>query len=325
MDLVIEHCSLSLDLHEFASFPSYTDALNKLAQLAWPEHWRFRRKSPGDEHGDVAILAHYLRGIYGRLAGTYNAAASRTDMDLSVFISGTHACFHTGLYTRNGNKAIYALFVNKWEVDSALWWAFSDFVTEESSWFEWIDTPPLPPAAVRLPHEERFSPDWRMILRYNTLLEGVPLLRQLPVSMLRSKETFCDHMQRTMHASRTMAIRDTTYVAPVLYEGSVQYAMPLYLSDRDDSDGALILKPNPERVYVGHTVVPVKDAYLMARQLGPVKAFWLNKLAGGKYGIGGGAIQRAMPGRNTVIRKNGTGVSIAMTLRLPIRLTKKRG
>lgn len=276
----MEISPLSLDLHEFATFPCYVDVLYELARLALPEGWRFRgRQAPEVGYANVEILAQYLEGVYRRHAASCNATEDEQEQDGHLLLRSGYACFHTGLFSRKGNQAIYALFLCDPAATKPPWWYFNRFILDGDDWFDWTEMLPHYPAIHYLPHEESFQPDWQVIIRFNTLLENHALLDRIPAK-LHEPTAFRLHMQRLISSSKTMVRNRPTHMAQVLYGDTLQYALPLFLSD-DDTECALVLKPDQRRVYIGHEVIPVREAYHRARQLGPVQAYWLTKLARG--------------------------------------------
>lgn len=283
MSIDLEPSPLSLDLHAFATFPCYVETLYELARLAIMEGWRFRgQEAPMVGYANLEILARYLEGVYRRHAAGCNATEDVREQDGYLYLRSGYAGFHTGLFSRKENRAIYALFLNDPFADKPPWWRFSKFIVDDGDWPEWAEMPPLYLTLRYQPHEELYHPEWRVAVRLNTLRENDDLMDQIPVK-LHGPKAFHQYIQRLIASSKTMARQNLSHIAPVLFDDSLQYAMPLFLSD-GNTEFALILKPDPMRIYIGHEIVPVREAYHMARQLGPVRAYWLAKLAGGVSG-----------------------------------------
>ena len=125
------------DLFSFAYVPGWYCQLDKLAELARPEPWRFREPICSTKNQDTPILERYIHAIFKKQAIDFNEEKNPEKAAQYFHVENEYACFHTGLY-----KAIYGCFDRNKRQASMLDWYFRGFAGETSPWLKYVS--PLP-------------------------------------------------------------------------------------------------------------------------------------------------------------------------------------
>lgn len=267
---------LPLDILQFAFFPGLWDVYRDLAEIAHPESWAFVHPSPETNCEDVEVLAHYMGSAYRKNASDYNDAKTQRGKDVCVYVDSKFACFHTGLVTED-MKGIYALFMLQARRNVMQDWIFHSFIQDGSPWLAEMEEAPLPPAYHCPDYAQAFYLDWSVYVPFDKVfrLSGVQAL--LPPE-LKGFERFKAALLKEVNRGRRSAELIPDYIAPIAFKDSIAYAMPIYLTGKEEFDFALVLKPMEHLSYVGEVTLMPRDAYHSARLLGPVYAPWLRSL-----------------------------------------------
>ena len=132
---------IETELFEFAFWPDFFTQLDRLAEMALPEAWRFREPDYAPRNDRTPILERYLKDVFRLLAIRYNQAEEAWAEEATIMTCGRGACFHTGLFSRT-YKGIYAYFIPNRKDASMRKWHFKDFCEENSPLLKY--TVPLP-------------------------------------------------------------------------------------------------------------------------------------------------------------------------------------
>ena len=68
---------METELFEFAFWPDFFAQLDRLAEMALPEAWRFREPDYAPRNDRTPILERYLKDVFRLLAIRYNQAGQR--------------------------------------------------------------------------------------------------------------------------------------------------------------------------------------------------------------------------------------------------------
>lgn len=251
------------DLFAFAYFPSYEIAIKYLAEdLADPEEWEFSDA----KEVKYSILRNYLEHTFRRLKVEGKVAYNKYN---------THACFNTGLVTKN-LEAIYALFEeNKNKGRSPFY--FKAFVKESDMQFLQVFPGNHPDIAdfFQKPEDLIFNPRCQLIPQLDHIIEDN--LDRFPISIqgldsgeVRRRLTGAiDEIKKRIKTNYKLAV-------PQFYNNRIQLLLPLNLTPGSPNpDLALAIHKISENTYTARTCLTLKMAYNNARLIVKPQSVWL--------------------------------------------------
>ena len=260
------------NLFEFAFVPSWYDQLDNLSIMALPEPWKFKVPRPDVKNTQTPILERYLHMIFQKAALDYCYADNEREADLAFYIRNEIACFHTGLYTSR-YTSIYAFFERNKRKDSLLDWYFRGFVEETSPWLKYIEPLPIRPFCITKSPRTCFYPDWSIRVNVLHMIGDYDNLERIPPD-IREMRNLPLLLEASVELGRRKAIYSPGIVAPQVYGGSIQFLLPICLTNMDVPDLAMTLTPM-DGYYTGATCLTLEMAYLNARLIEKPTAPWL--------------------------------------------------
>jgi hypothetical protein len=258
-------------IFDFAFFADWFGMLNFLEEIALPEDWNFKNPSSERRNQRNPILENYITHTFDRLATEYNESTTDAERNKKIFINGNKACFNTGLVTRN-HKDIYAYFETN-PTTGKQPWIFKGFWDDSSP--NLTDFHPLPLRAVYFKDISDLIYDTSLELRVNSayilndaLNRGrIPAeLRDLPYLPILF-EGSVQYAIKKVRANYRAAV-------PQYYQDRIQFLLPLSLLDPDSVDLALAVTKQ-DGYYTGNTCLTLDMAYNNARLIAKPDAFWL--------------------------------------------------
>ena len=259
------------DLFALAYIPSWYEQLHDLAEMAQNESWKFKREYP-NKNLETPILGAYINRVYRRLATLRNSTPPGED-NKSIFIRGQVLCFHTGLYTPL-YKGIYALFRPN-PRPSLQRWYFDGFYDEISSKLKAVH--PLPkPVSELAPRPNNYDPHKPIRVNVGHMIETGENLARLPES-IRDAWNLPLLLETAVELSRRKTCIEPGLVSRTRAPQSDAYALPLWLTNMDTPDAAVLLE-DMGNYYAARTNLTLEQAYLDARQNGRPTAKWLTDL-----------------------------------------------
>lgn len=254
-------------LFTFAFFPSYDKAVEYLAEkLADPEDWDFSDASKKT----YSILKNYLEHTFRKV---------QSEGKISYTTKNDHACFNTGLVTKN-LEPIYALFEAYKKPKAGKsnpQFCFKAFVKESDIQFLKIfpDNHPEIADFFQKPEDLIFNPSCKLIPQIDHII-GDNLAR-FPTHIQALDEN--ERRRRLEGAIEEVKKRvKTNYklAVPQFYNNHIQLLLPLNLTPGSPNpDLALaIYKLSPD-TYTARTCLTLKMAYNNARLIVKPQSAWL--------------------------------------------------
>lgn len=86
-------------------------------------------------------------------------------------------------------------------------------------------------------------------------------------------------LETAVELGRRRAVVYPSIIVPQVFQGDVQFLIPIFLTNPEQPDLAMALSPM-DRYYYGHTCLTLQMAYLNARLIARPTASWLTELVG---------------------------------------------
>lgn len=266
---------IQTNLFDFAFMGDWLAHLGDLAAMALPEPWHFVNPSYITANTETPILDRYIKYIFRKQAIEYTTAQDSLSADKAFYIRNEYACFHTGLYTPRYN-GIYMYFERNPRKDSLLDWKFRAWAEHSSPLLRYIDPLPERPSFYSDHYGSDFIPDWKIRVNINHILGDQENIERLPKS-IRDYWNLPLMLETAVEFGRRQAVIAPSLVVPHVFQGHVQFLMPIHLVHMEQPDFAMVLAPM-DGYYYGHTCLLLEMAYMNARILSRPTAKWLTKL-----------------------------------------------
>lgn len=262
------------DLFQFAYIPAWFEQLYELSRLAQPEPWRYRHPEYETQNDQTPILERYLNQIFRKQAVEYNYAPAQK-ADNAFYMRNEFSCFHTGLYT-NGFKDIYMCFDRNKKLDTLKQWYFKGFATDDSPWLKYVQPLPLRPAFPMRQWMTYYNPEWGIRVNTDHILRDADNVARLPEAV-RTAWNLPLLLETAVELARRRALNDWNLAVPQIFQGRIQYLLPIHLTNMESPDLAMALSIM-DGYYIGHTCLTLQMAYQNARLLARPSAGWLTQL-----------------------------------------------
>ncbi len=266
---------MDCDLFQFSYVPTWYEQLYELSQLAMPEPWRFKEPSYETQNDQTPILERYIHQVFRKQAIDYGYALTEQEADSLFFLRKEVACVHTGLYTKNF-KGIYMYFDRNKRQDTLKQWYFKGFADEGSEKLKYVQPLPLRPAYPMRQWMTYYEPEWEIRINTEHILGDEENVARLPES-IRGVWNLPLLLETAVELARRKALLDWSLAVPQVFQGRVQYLLPICLTNMERPDLAMALSIN-EGYYLGHTCLTLEMAYQNARLLARPTAGWLAAL-----------------------------------------------
>lgn len=263
------------ELFEAAVVPYWQTHLNELEADALPESWRFRRPSYDTKNMDNPILDRYIRGVFRNQVIAFVNARSQQEADRYIYTRSGYACFHTGLLNRQ-YKPIYAFLERNRNPGNLQYWFFKGFYDDAAPCLRIVHPLPEQPFTAYRYQPWGICPNWEIRSNISHILSEGKNLERIP-EKLRNFPNLDRLLQIAVEQARCSASVIPSIVVPQIYQGRLQYLMPLCLLDPNKPMLALTLDPM-DGYYVGSTCLTLEMAYQNARLLARPTAPWLRRL-----------------------------------------------
>lgn len=246
---------------------SWETPYERLARMAKPEDWNFKRLEFRRDGSSFPILTSYLNYTFLRIQ-QLDAVSFSED--------GSRSCFNTGLQTPN-EKDIFATFYrNKYagERDQPDWilYGFFDSYSEKLADFR-----PLPDVAeyVSDPSDLVFDTTYDFEINFDHIFDHNS--DRLPDPLKTNKTLAISAIQGSIHHLKQKIKRNYKVAIPHWYEDKIQLLLPLNLMSENESDLALVAdKDKRGKIYRIKTVLTMDMAYVDARLITRPDQDWLN-------------------------------------------------
>lgn len=236
-----------------------------------PEKWSYAGKS------DFGILKSYLYFTFERLWEERNNAPEE-EKQTYIYMDDGVSCFNTGLYDKSWQPVYFYSVKNPLEGYQD--WKFTSFYNSYT-----IKFVNAPGAVQKLRRADYFSDPSALIFninldivpQWNHILYDEENFLRIPEPLRANGKDFC----RTLIAGAIDSMKkriEANYktIVPQLYRGKIQLLAPLYLTNPDKPDLALVLSLSEDKtVYYGHTCLTTEMAYNNARLIARPDSYWL--------------------------------------------------
>lgn len=267
--------TIQTDLFSFAYIPSWFDQLDTLAQECLPEPWRFRNPVCLIKNTDTPILERYIKTVFHKQAIDWQTAANPYEADRAFYIRNETACFHTGLFNKRF-MGIYMCFERNKRKDSIIDWYFRGWADETSTLMKYIEPLPARPSFLAMEYGLRYIPEWEIRVNVEHILGDAENVSRLPISV-QGAWNLPLLLETAVELGRRKAAVVPSLMAPQVYQGRLQYLMPIHLTNMTRPDLAMALSAM-DGYYYGHTCLTLEMAYLNARLYAQPTAPWLTEL-----------------------------------------------
>jgi hypothetical protein len=244
----------------------------RVAELARNEKWNFTNCASAIEaKGDYPILRSYLNYTFARVLEQGGVIYSA---------DGDRACFNTGLRTRNEKDIFLTFYKNKRreEFDAPVWtfYCVADSYAEQLKGFPEL---PAPAKYITVQSELVFDTSYDVEMNSEHILEENR--HRLP-SVLQSNSILArNSIEGAKHFLLENVKRNPMLALPHWYqaESKVQLLLPLYVTQKECPDLALILDKDSEMgMYRVKTAITLDMAYIDARLICPQEHGWLKRV-----------------------------------------------
>lgn len=265
-----------MKLKEWAFLGNYEFFTEKVRMLATnelpPEKWSYAGKN------DFGILKSYLYFTFEKL-WQEREVADEIDKQKYIYMDDKIACFNTGLYDKTWQPIYFYCVKNP--IEGFQDWRFTSFYNsytikysdisnnvvndlQRASYFE-------NPSALIYDVKLDIVPQWDHIL-----YDEENFLR-IPEQLRANGKEFCQNLISGAIVSVKKRI-EANYktVVPQFYNEKIQLLVPLYLTNPEKPDLALVLSMSDDgMVYYGHTCLTTEMAYNNARLIARPDSYWL--------------------------------------------------
>ena len=266
---------IDIDLFRFAYVPNWFEHLDHLAQLALPEHWRFKKADEMRKNTRTPILEKYIHAIYRSQVIEYGSNPNQDQKDEIFLIRNEYAVFHTGLLSRY-MKPIYGYCERNKREGTVYDWVFRGFMDDSTIPLKFIHPLPRKPYANLQPTAVLYLANLPIRVNVEHIISDPDNMMRLP-EWCRTFGNLSLLLETAVETTRRMAeIRPGIIVAQV-YQGKIQYLMPICLNDPARPDLAMTIHPM-DGYYLCSTCLTLEMAYSNARQLATPAVGWLTQL-----------------------------------------------
>lgn len=238
-----------------------------------PETWSSSGKN------DFGILKNYLCFTFEKL-WTEREASSEENKQNYIYMDDNIACFNTGLYDKSWQPIYF--YCEKNPILGFQDWRFSSFYNSYT-----IKTTNISTSAVSNLQRANYF-DNPSLLIYDIKLDIIPQwdhilyddknFLRIPEQLRVNGKDFCRNLiDGAIHSVRKRIESNYKTVVPQFYNGKIQLLVPLYLTNSDTPDLALVLSLSDDKtVYYGHTCLTMDMAYNNARLIARPDSYWLH-------------------------------------------------
>lgn len=263
-------------LKNWAFLGNYEFFTSRLQLLATndlpPEKWSYAGKS------DFGILRNYLFFTFEKLWKEREGAVDK-EKQRYIYMDDSVACFNTGLYDKTWQPILFYCIKNPLEGFQE--WKFMAF--HNSYTIKYTDIANTVVSALRRasyfddPSALIYDIKLDIIPQWDHILYDEENFLRIPEQLRANGREFCQNLIHGAILSVKKRI-EANYktVVPKLYNDKIQLLAPLYLTNPEKPDLALVLSLSDDKtVYYGHTCLTTEMAYNNARLIARPDSYWL--------------------------------------------------
>lgn len=263
-------------LRDWAYLGNYDFFTNKLKLIATnelsPEKWSYAGKN------DFGILRSYIYNTFEKLCQERDGAEDRFKQHF-IYMDENVACFNTGLFDKTWQQIYF--YCEKNPIDGYQPWRFKGFYNSYT--IKYTEIPPA--AAANLQRANYFEDPSALIFdinldivpQWNHILYEEENFLRIPEQLRVNGREFCQSIiDGAIRSVKKRIESNYKTIVPQLYGGKIQLLAPLYLTNPDNPDLALVLSMSEDKtVYYGHTCLTTEMAYNNARLIASPDSYWL--------------------------------------------------
>ena len=253
-------------LFEFAWFPTYEKSIEYLAiNLADAEDWEFS----DTKVRKYSILKNYLEHTFRKVKQEGKVQYTQTN---------SHACFNTGLVTKN-LETIYAFFEENKKITASEHppFCFKAFLKESDSQLLRVFPGNLPETAnyFQKPEDLIFNPGCKLIPQIDHIIDDNISRFPSHMSNLDSSE-IRRRLEGAINEAKKKVKTNYKIAVPQFYNNKIQLLLPLCLTPGSPNpDLALVTNKISPDTYTARTCLTLKMAYNNARLIVKPQSDWL--------------------------------------------------
>ncbi|HCT91493.1 MAG TPA: hypothetical protein DF613_08970 [Lachnospiraceae bacterium] len=265
-----------MKLKDWAYLGNYDFFTTKLRLLATndlaPEKWSYAGKN------DFGILKSYLYFTFEKLWQERETAAENSKQTY-IYMDENISCFNTGLYDKAWQPIYFYCIKNP--IPNYQDWRFTAFYNSYT--IKYTDMSNIASSELRrasyFNEPEALIYDIRLdiIPQWEHILYDEENYLRIPEQLRASGKEFCQNLiSGAINSVKKRIEANYKTVVPQWYGGNIQLLVPLYLSNPEKPDLALVLSLSDDKtVYYGHTCLTTEMAYNNARLIARPDSYWL--------------------------------------------------
>ena len=265
-----------MKLKEWTFLGNYEFYTNKLQVLAAnelpPEKWSYAGKN------DFGILKNYLSFTFEKL---WKERENADDLDKQkyIYMDEKLSCFNTGLYDKTWQPIYF--YCKKNPIEGFQNWRFTSFYNSYT--IKYTDVSDVVAADLQRasyfddPSALIYDINLDIIPQWDHILYDEENFLRIPEQLRANGKEFCQNLiAGAIESVKKRIEANYKTVVPQLYNDKIQLLAPLYLSNAEKPDLALVLSLNEDKtVYYGHTCLTTEMAYNNARLIARPDSYWL--------------------------------------------------
>ena len=268
-----------MKLHQYifkGSFAFYDKKIRTLAQKELvPEKW-----TSTADHGEYDILRYYISDTFEKLWDE-REEAPENERNQYIYEESTGLCFNTGLQDINWQN-IYFCCIKNDRADKQPW----KFIGFYNSYNINMAQSKVPSSAVeslrrpnyfKNPSDLVFDVRLDIVPQWNHIIGDAENFNRIPESIRINGQEFCRNLiDGAIRTAKKRIESNYKTAVPQWYRDKIQLLVPLYLTNPNIPDLALVVSKNEDGTqYLGHTCLTIDMAYSNARLITKPESFWL--------------------------------------------------
>ncbi|WP_281680008.1 DUF3825 domain-containing protein [Synergistes jonesii] len=258
------------------SFSFYDKKLQALVQNELPpEKW-----DSNTGHGPYDILRYYVSDTFEKLWDE-REEAPQEERDRYIYEGASGLCFNTGLQDVNWQN-IYFCCIKNDKIDKQPW-KFIGFYNSYNIYSAPCKVPAVAVEALRRPNYFKdpsalvFDVRLDIVPQWNHIIGDEENFNRIPVSIRNMGRELCRNIiEGAIRTAKKRIEANYKTAVPQWYRNRIQLLVPLYLTNPNKPDLALVVSKNEDGTqYFGHTCLTIDMAYSNARLITKPESFWL--------------------------------------------------
>lgn len=255
------------------NYDFFTDRLRMLTTNDLPaEKWSYAGKE------DFGILKNYLSFTFEKLWDEREKVHD-SDKGKYIYMDDKVSCFNTGLYDKTWQPIYFYSVKNP--IDGYQEWKFNAFYNSYT--IKSKDIPASVPLDLQRanyfdnPNALIYNIKLNIIPQWNHILYDEENFLRIPEQIRTNGKDFCQNIiTGAIEVVKKRIESNYKTVVPQFYNNKIQLLAPLYLTNPDKPDLALVLSLSEDgTVYYGHTCLTMEMAYNNARLIARPDSYWL--------------------------------------------------